>query len=312
MPRITLVIIVLALAGRAAGQDKTLPGLDVLPGSKDTVLTRSDSLFIFSLLDSLLTLPPVSATQLILRAGYNSNITATGRPFALGNYGLSSGIGIIHQSGFFADISGYWSREYSPSYFLTTTTAGYLWSPNLNWTLAGEYNRFWYNLSDNSYIAYNNSLSMTAFWHKGRFNARADYSLYFGKKTGHRLNPAVAMDLKWDKKLGLDRIRIMPMFSVLLGTESITTYVPYSKDPMVIRERIRRGLPLFYNQTGTKAGIMNYNFSLPLTLRKGGWDLLFNYSYNIPKALPGETLGLSKGGFFSFSVTRYIDLRKGN
>ena len=263
-------------------------------------------------MDSMMTLTPaVNGSQFLLRSGYNSNITATGRPFALGNYGLSTGIGYLHRSGFFADVSGYWSREYTPSYFLTTATTGYLFTPHQNWTLAAEYNRYWYNLADNTYIAYTNSLNVTAFWHKGLFNARTDYSLYFGKKTGHRFSPTLGLDLTAERKLGLDRIRLMPMAGILFGTESISSYVPYSTNPVVVRERIRQGLPLFYELSSVKAGIMNYSFSLPLTLRKGAWDLLFNYTYNIPKALPGEQLGLTKGGFFSFTLTRYIDIGKG-
>jgi len=305
---IVVAIFVLAMAGRAAGQDQTLSGADVFRATSDTLLTRMDSLYIFNLLDSLMQLPPVSSTQLLVRSGYNSNINATGRPFAFGNYGLSTGIGLIHHSGFYGDLSGYWSREYSPSYFLTTATAGYLWTPGLNWTFAAEYNRFWYNLTDNSYIAYTNSINATAFWRKGKFNARTDYSLYFGKKTGHRISPTLALDFSWQNMIGLDRIRLMPMAGLLLGTEQITSYLPYSTIPLVIRERIRKGLPLFYSEVNTKAGVMNYSFSLPVTLRKGNWDLLVSYTYNIPKALPGETLGLSRGGFFSFILTRYFDL----
>lgn len=307
--RYHLLLIALAGAGGAAGQEQSLPGLAVY-SSSDTVLTRADSLYIFTLLDSLMDSPsPAGGSQLLVRTGYNSNITATGRPFALGNYGLSAGVGYLHRSGFYADLSGYWSGEYTPSYFLTTATAGYMAAPHRNWTLAAEYSRFWYNLSDQTYVAYTNSINATAFWHKSLVNIRTDYALYFGEKTGHRLSPTVALNLSSDNRWGLDKLRLMPMATVMFGTESVSTYVAYSTNPLIIRERIRRGLPLFYIVNATRAGIMNYSFSLPLTIRKGGWDLLLGYTYNIPKALPGEQLGLSAGGFFSFTLTRYFNTK---
>ncbi len=298
------------MAGRVAGQDETLPGLAISTAANDTVLSRADSIYIFTLMDSLIRAVPEDGSQLLIRTGYNSNVIATGRPFALGNYGLSGGVGLLHRTGFFADVSGYWSKEYSPSYFLTTATAGYLHSPHRNWTIAAEYNRYWYNLADDTYIAYTNSLNITAFWQRGKINARADYTLYFGQKTGHRLSPTLGMDFSAERRLGLDKIRLMPMASILFGTESISSFIAYSTNPLIIRARIRQGLPLFYEQTSVKAGIMNYNLSLPLMLRMGGWDFLLNYTYNIPKALPGELLGLRAGGFFACAVTRYIDLEK--
>ncbi|MFM8347816.1 MAG: hypothetical protein ACKOAR_07195, partial [Bacteroidota bacterium] len=258
--RYHLILIALAIAGGAAGQEQTLPGLAVY-SRPDTILTHADSLYIFTLLDSLMENPlPDGGSQWLVRTGYNSNITATGRPFALGNYGLSGGVGYLHKSGFYTDISGYWSGEYTPSYFLTTATAGYMIAPHRNWTLAAEYSRFWYNLSDETYIAYTNSLNATAFWHKGLVNLRTDYALYFGEKTGHRLSPTIALDLSSDNRWSLDKLRLMPMATIMFGTESVTSYVAYSTNPLVIRERIRRGLPLFYQVNETKAGIMNYSF----------------------------------------------------
>lgn len=307
--RYHLLFIALATAGGAAGQEQSLPGLAVHSPS-DTILTRADSLYIFSLLDSLMESPSTTGgSQFLVRTGYNSNITASGRPFALGNYGLSGGVGYLHHSGLYVDVSGYWSGEYSPSYFLTTATAGFMLAPHPDWTLAAEYSRFLYNLSDQTYVAYTNSLNATAFWHKGLVNLRTDYALYFGEKTGHRLSPTVALDLSSEKRWGLDKVRLMPMATIMLGTESVSSYIAYSTNPLIIRERIRRGLPLFYLVNATKAGLMNYSMSLPLTIRKGGWDLLLGYTYNIPKALPGEQLGLSAGGFFTCTLTRYFNAK---
>ena len=62
-------------------------------------LSGADSLHIFLILDSLIQAADFtqteSATQLGIRTGYNSNLTATGRPFAFGNYGTGQSKAVI-------------------------------------------------------------------------------------------------------------------------------------------------------------------------------------------------------------------------
>jgi len=247
-------------------------------------------------------------STLAIRLAYNSNITATGRPFAFGSFGLNSGFTYLHQTGLYADLNGYLSPEYAPSYFLTTTTVGYLHSVKKGFSFSAEYSRYFYNLSDESSIAYNGNFALTGFFIYKDLILRAEYNLFHGTKIGHRLSPSISLNLVKEKVWKFDKIQFWPGTQLLFGTEKISEYIPYSRDPRIILERTRRGLPLFYESISTQYGLMNAAFSLPVNLQKGNWNMMLNYSYNIPVALPGETLGLTSGGFFSLSLTRYFGL----
>ncbi len=279
-------------------------------------LTSTDSLHIFLMLDSLMQaadFPKLeSESQLGLRTGYNSNITATGRPFAFGNYGLSGGLTYLHKSGLFGDVSSYYSNQYKPSLFLTTTTVGYLLSTKKNLSLSTEYSHYFYNLTDTAYVAYTNSAGMTGFFNKKYFNLRLDYTLYFGSKTGHRLNPSIGLTFRKNNILGSSRLLFYPMISVLLGVETISTYKAYTTNRLQIIYRIRHGLPLFYEQKKNVSGIMNYSLTLPVSITFKTWILAISYTYNIPKSLAGETLTLTSGGYFAGSVTKYLNFKGKN
>ena len=277
-------------------------------------LSGADSLHIFLLLDSLIQAADFtqteSATQLGIRTGYNSNITSTGRPFAFGNYGLSGGLTYLHKSGFFGDVSTYYSAQYKPSVFLTTATAGYLFSAGKHLSFAGEYSHYFYNLADTAYVAYTNNTGLTAFYSRKLLNIRLDYSLYFGSKTGHRFNPSIGLNIRKDNFLGKARLLFYPMASVLFGVETLSSYKAYTTNRLEIIYRIRHGLPLFYEQKKNVSGIMNYSLTLPLSINLKSWTFQISYTYNIPKALAGELLSLTNGGYFSGSITKYLSFKR--
>jgi hypothetical protein len=56
-------------------------------------------------------------------------------------------------------------------------------------------------------------------------------------------------------------------------------------------------------------GIMNYSFSLPVTMSLGRWTCILNYSYNIPINLPGEEIELEPIGFFGATVSYRVPFR---
>jgi len=65
-------------------------------------------------------------------------------------------------------------------------------------------------------------------------------------------------------------------------------------------------LPLYYEQTTTEFGVLNYSFVAPLAVTINDWTFIVSYTYNIPKALPGETLSLTDTGYLSASISRRI------
>ena len=279
-------------------------------GNYDSLLTSADSLSIFQLIDSLISNiePEKEKSQIAVRAGYNSNITATGRPFELGQFGVSTGTAFYHKTGLFADVSGYWSNQYDPSYFLTVASIGYIHSKLEKWSFMTEYSRYLYHLSDNyTTVSYTNNFMLTSFFEHKHLSLRFDYSLYTGKKTGHRFNPIISINLEKKNWQGVKKISLYPSFSLLLGIEQVQSYLPLFRNRLEAIYRIRHGLPLFSKLISNEFGAMNYAFSAPLNISLKNWGFIVNYTYNIPHRLPGEVTNLSNGGYLSFSMIRYIN-----
>jgi hypothetical protein len=278
----------------------------------DSLLTLQDSLYIFNMIDSMLSAEPEikETSQMALRLAYNSNITSTGRTIGIDKFGLSAGASYFHKSGLYADASGYWSKEYDPDYYLTIASAGYMISPVKRWSLLAEYSRFIYtDTGTDVVLPYTNNIGITNFINFRPIVLRLDYYFYFGEKNAHRIMPGLGLNLEKRNWKGIDRILFYPSMNILFGTEVITEYFPYASTRIGILFRIRNGLPLYYTQTKTVFGDMNYSFSAPLSVTLNNWNFLVSYIYNIPKALPGEELGLTKSGYVSATVTRYIGFK---
>lgn len=271
---------------------------------------QKDSLQIFSLIDSLINLPaPSFRSQLVARLGYNSNVVSASRTLGFNQFGLAPGIAYYHKTGLYADIIGYWSQEYDPSYYLTVGSAGYMNSPTSWWSLIAEYNHYLYsNISEDVYIAYKNSVGISNFFDVNRFTFRLDYQFYFGDKVAHRINPVVMINFEKSQWGKIDRLAFYPMVSVLFGSEQITETLPYAQTYLQIIYRLRRSLPLYYEQTTTEFGVLNYSFVAPLALTINQWTFLVSYTYNIPKALPGETINLINNGYLSAGILKRIKL----
>jgi len=276
----------------------------------DSLLGEKDSLQIFSLIDSLINLPvPTFRSQLVARLGYNSNVVSASRTLGFNQFGLAPGLAYYHKTGLYADITGYWSPEYEPTYYLTVGSAGYMNSPTNWWSFMAEYNHYFYtSISEDDYIAYKNSVGMSNFFDVNRFTFRLDYQLFFGDKIAHRINPSLMINFEKTRWGKIDRLAFYPMASVLFGSEQITETLPYTTTYAGIIFRLRRSLPLYYEQTTTEFGVLNYSFVAPLALTVKQWTFIVSYTYNIPKALPGETIELVNSGYLSASILKRIKL----
>jgi hypothetical protein len=271
-------------------------------------LIANDSLQFFSFMDSLINLSiPTLRSQMFVRLGYNSNVVSASRTLGFNQFGLAPGLSYYHKTGLYADLTGYWSDEYDPSYYLTVATLGYMNSPTRWWSFMAEYSRYIYtNTSEDQYIAYNNNLGVSNFFDVKLLTFRLDYQFYFGDKQAHRINPSLIINLEKTKWGKIDRLSFYPTCSVLFGSEQITETIPYAQTYIGILFRLRRGLPLYYEQTTTEFGVLNYSFVAPLAVTIKDWTFIASYTYNIPKALPGETLSLTDSGYLSASISRRI------
>lgn len=297
-----------SIAARGQQADSVLLKNDPYLAELDAMLAEGDTLQLFSLIDSLLNLPdPTFKSQLIVRLGYNSNVVAASRTLGFNQFGLAPGVSYYHKSGLYGDITSYWSPEYDPNFYLTVATAGYMYSPTHWWSFMAEYNRYLYSdTSDDIYIAYKNNIGVSNFFDIKPFTFRLDYQYYFGDKQAHRINPSVMVNLQ-KRNLGrITRLSFYPTVSVLMGSEQITDYKLYSNTLVGSLIRQRRGLPLYYEVTSTEFGILNYSFVAPIAINFSNWFFILSYTYNIPKALPGETIALENSGYLSASVSRRI------
>ena len=280
----------------------------------DEALTFEDSLSIFSMIDSILQLGDADVSQLALRLSYNSNVLSAGRTLGIENFGLSPGISFYHRSGLYADLSGYWSKDFDPSYYLTVASVGYMHSFNKYFSVIGGYDRYFYNADDaDEFIPYKNTLSVTPIIEINPVLFSLNYSFYFGDTYVNRIMPGLSLVLEKKKFLNIDRIALSPSFFMLFGDETIT-HIDVVPPRTLAEARMNKQLyGTYFKQVITNSrvfGVMNYAISAPLSVTFKNWGFMFTYTYNIPKALPGEPLTLSESSYLSGSITYFIDLRR--
>jgi hypothetical protein len=300
---LTLIIWIVFLL-RVDAQDTSTPALP-----RDSTLTFADSLNIFRLIDSLLSLDSGPHSQLATRLAYNNNVLWTGRTLGIDQFGLSPGVSYYHKSGLFADVSAFWSKDFEPNYYLTILSGGYMHTFSKKFYAIASYDRYFYSLDD-AYIPYNNALTLTPFFELKPVVFRMDYSFFFGEMTAHRLMPSLGVNIQKKNLFKLDRISTMPTAYVLAGDQTITELIfPTTRQEWIAAYlRFRQGLPWYTVQTKRVYGIMNYAFMLPVSIRHRKWSFSLSYTYNIPKALPGETLTLEESSFISSAFTYFFDL----
>lgn len=299
--------------GQAADSLLTQVELDEL----DSMLSFSDSLSIFRMIDSLMQMPAIEDhSQMAVRIGYNSNIASTGRNLGISQFGLAPGISYYHKSGAYGDVSGYWSNQFDPSYYLTIMSAGYIGVILPKWSVLGEYSHYFYSQRDDSLsFPYTNSLGVSNFADWKKLTFRLDYSYLFGKEGAHRVLPGIMLNLEKKNWHKIRRIILYPSFNVMFGSNKVGSGKYAIYPDYLLRFKLNRDrppgdkLPYTYEIEENKFGVMNYSFSAPLSVSIKDWNFLLSYTYNIPKALPGEVLGLTKSGYLSASITRYISFK---
>lgn len=298
-----------SIAARGQQADSLLLKNDPYIAELDAMLAEGDTLQLFSLIDSIINLPdPSIKSQLIVRLGYNSNVVAASRTLGFNQFGVAPSASYYHKSGLYADLTTYWSQQYDPNFYLTVGSAGYMNSPAQWWSFMAEYSRYMYSdVSDDIYIAYKNSVGVSNFFDVKPFTFRLDYQFYFGDKQAHRISPSVMVNFQ-KRNLGkITRINFYPTISLLTGSEQITEYKPYANTLIGALIRQRRGLPLYYEDITTEFGILNYSFVAPVSITIKNWFFIISYTYNIPKALPGESITLENSGYLSGSISRRIE-----
>jgi hypothetical protein len=302
-PRVTLIVMMVAFLScpLVEAQDKSVLA------DLDSTLSFEDSLSVFNLIDSLLSIEDDGA-QLAIRVGYNSNVLSAGRTLGIENFGLAPGVSYYHPSGLYADVSGFWSKDFKPSYYLTTVSAGYMHDFTKWFSIMVDYDRYFYSETD-VYTPYKNTISATPILEFKLVTFLVNYSFYFGDAHVHRIMPGLSWRIQKKKWLGLDRISFSPAAYVLFGNEIITE-INYPYGPIEERIRQRRGLPWYEQIDRNVFGIMNYMISAPINITYRNWNVTLTYNYNIPKALSGEAAVYDESSYLSGSLSYFIGLKR--
>jgi len=196
--------------------------------------------------------------------------------------------------------------------YLTVLSGGYMKTVSRHWSFLTEYSHYFYSATGtNTYFPYINNVGASNYFVLKPVTFRLDYYFYFGQKNAHRIQPGLMLTLEKRKWHSLDRVVFFPAVTVLFGSEKvITDYVFYTDFIQRYRKNktlpANAQLPLYYTTSKNTFGVMNYSFVAPVSISKKHWTFLLSYTYNIPKALPYEDLGLKASGYMSFSITRYI------
>jgi hypothetical protein len=278
-----------------------------------TEFSFADSLSIFNLIDSLLQQGDLDASQVAVRLGYNSNVLSTGRTLGIENFGLSPAVSYYHKSGFYADVSGFWSKDFDPAYYLTIASLGYMHDFSKHFSVMAGYDRYFYAMSEDSYVPYKNTLSFTPALEFKPVQLNATYSFYFGDAHVHRIMPGMGFLFEKKKFLGIDRVAITPSIYTLLGNEviiDIEFVLPKNREELREFRRLY-GYGLKPVETERNVfGLMNVALSLPLNITHHRWGFSFSYTYSIPKALEGEPLTISESSYLAGSLTYFISLKR--
>lgn len=332
--------------------------------------SEMDSLSIFHLIDSLFFLDATPESELTLRFNASSSVTSAGRDYNFDQKGLSPGISYYHKSGFYGDLSGYWSSTLAPAYNPTIVGMGYLGTLSQQLSYSLDYERSFFNPKDTSANPLTNALGASINYDFKVGYLSVDYSYLFGTSSAHRIIGSLTGTLPLGKWWKFNSISLYPSASILYGNGEVTTLRITSRsfgealterianirtfENLSSRQRLslRRIIVASY-QSGTiteaagrslisktvtnqpltdgdlatlnviakegrsdlnyelesKFGLLNYAFTLPLSLTTKRLSLILSYTYSVPVTLPGEALlALGPIGYFSFSAAYRIRL----
>jgi hypothetical protein len=174
---------------------------------------------LFALVDSLLASENEKISALQMRIGYVSTIVSAGRTFGVEQFGLTPGISYFHHSGLSASATGYWSNEYSPSYYLTNLSLGYTrYVKDLTVMLNHDFYLYHDTLDDHSF---DKSISFAANYQLKYADVGFDYAFLYGNETAHRLTATANARFKLKLDGFLDAITFMPGASFQWGNANV-------------------------------------------------------------------------------------------
>lgn len=224
---------------------------------------------------------------------YNDKTLFSGRDFGVEQYSFFPSISYIDSNNFFLNVSSGYFSGVSPQWDFVTYSAGYSnfidKKKSLSVTGIYSYSTFSQNVADLNNQRLMASISYRKKWFRNSLSA----GYLFGGASSSYLsnNTYISIDLLETK--GLD-ISLQPRLGLFWGNQTVTELVQ-------IRPRRFEYVDTDYFQ------LLNTEFSIPLALDFGNWDIELEYTFSMPKPLPGEE-SVENIGFFSVSIGYLIGL----
>lgn len=251
-------------------------------------LFASDSLDIQQLVDEIKKQDYLYATVM-----YNDKTLFSGRDFGVEQYSFFPSLSYIDSNNFFLNVSSGYFSGVRPQWDFVTYSAGYSnfidKKKSLSVTGIYSYSTFSQNVADLNNQRLMASISYRKKWFRNSLSA----GYLFGGASSSYLsnNTYISIDLLETK--GLD-ISLQPRLGLFWGNQTVTELV-----------RIR---PFQFEYVDTDYfQLLNTEFSIPLELDFGNWDIELEYTFSIPNPLPGEE-SVENIGFFSVSIGYLIGL----
>jgi len=282
MRKITLLIVCISALVRA--QETELAEADAILDD----LFVADSLDILDLFDDLKKQDYLYVTVL-----YNSKTLFSGRDFGVDQYSAFPSISYIDGNNFFANLSSGYYSGVSPNWDFVTLSGGYSNYINKKKTLMAtavySYSSYTQDVADLNNQRITAGLSYRKKWFR---NALTAGYLFGGASSSFVSNNTyVSIDILDTKSFD---VSLQPRFGLFWGNQTVTELVR-------IRPRQFEYVNTDYFQ------LLNTEFSIPIEVDFGNWDVEIDYTFSAPNALPGEE-GLQNSGFISFSVGYLIGL----
>lgn len=282
MRKITLLIVCISALVRA--QETELAEADAILDD----LFVADSLDILDLFYDLKKQDYLYVTVL-----YNSKTLFSGRDFGVDQYSAFPSISYIDGNNFFANLSSGYYSGVSPNWDFVTLSGGYSNYINKKKTLMAtavySYSSYTQDVAELNNQRITAGLSYRKKWFR---NALTAGYLFGGASSSFVSNNTyVSIDILDTKSFD---VSIQPRFGLFWGNQTVTELVR-------IRPRQFEYVNTDYFQ------LLNTEFSIPIEVDFGNWDVEIDYTFSAPNALPGEE-GLQNSGFISFSVGYLIGL----
>ncbi len=237
--RLIVFVSFIALTPSAFGQNSR--------SELDSLYQELDSLFanesipddLFRLADSLLALENARISVLSVRGGYVSEVLSAGRAFGVSQYGFNPSLTYYHHSGFYGGVTGYWSNEYTPGYYLTDISAGYMrTSRNNKWNMFVDHSFYIFNDTIDDHPFRNSA--QAALSHRFSFaDASVDYSFLYGSSNAHRITTTANLRLRKSFKGWIESITIMPGIAGQWGNADVL-YLRQPRNALTDLHRIIR------------------------------------------------------------------------